>query len=276
MLLSRLKRFATAVAAIAAVSLAANRAEAAIEIIASTGGSSAVYYTSNNNVGATGIFNLGGYNTQIDTTITSFDGTSSGTGDISTTINIRTIAAGSPPLTVTILLIANNATLDALPAFTQLNAAQTAIAAGQALLTWAAPTQKTVNVLATVSSSTPITAGNATTDTYFNSPGVTGTPRTTETGGAVPGTLVTNSGSINLANVAALSNTKSASNPGVGYTLSQQVTISNASATTLTNVNADSKVTGGVVPEPSSVTIALLSTVGFVGYGLRRRRALGA
>ncbi len=62
---------------------------------------------------------------------------------------------------------------------------------------------------------------------------------------------------------------------GTGYTLSNALNIYYAAGNS-SNINATTTLSAVAVPEPSTMAIAGLGALGMIGYGLRRRKALGA
>jgi hypothetical protein len=61
------------------------------------------------------------------------------------------------------------------------------------------------------------------------------------------------------------------------YSLTEEVTITFAASTALTQtVSFDFALNNSAVPEPSTMALAGIGALGFIAYGLRRRRATGA
>ena len=279
MLSERLRTFVAAVAAIAAVFFfGGSRAEAALEIVATTGGTTDVFYSSSSTTAVTPSFTIGGYSSQVDTTFTNYPG-SPALGSISTTLNFASVTSGSPPLTVSVMVIGDVPALDPTTGTGPLTGANLTAVSGTSLLAWTAPSSSPVTVTANTSTSSQQSytgsTGSAATTSYYDSPPITGQPRTTETGGPTPGTPVVTSGSLPL-NVSPSPNvlaTTLALNSGT-YSLSQSITVTDASSTAPFNVTGTSTV--NAVPEPSSMAIAGIGALSMIGYGLRRRKALGA
>lgn len=270
MFLGRMRAFAAAVAAIgAALLIGGSRAEAAIELTVVTGATTDVFYSSSSTFLTTPTFSIGGYTGQIDTSITNYPGDPS-IGFITTTLNMSSVVNGSPSLTATVQVIANVAALDPTIGTGPLAGADLAAVIASPLLAWTAPASSPVNVSADTSSShnSTLTAGTATTTTYYDSPpAVVG-----------PGTAAVTSGTLDL--FAAGEVFKDVLKPNAGtYSLSQSITLSgitgNAGGTVqLLNVTGNSGVTP--TPEPSSLALTGLGALGLIGYGLRRRKVLGA
>ncbi len=246
MIRNPLKAMAIAVAAVGMIVLGGSqRAAADIFITVSSGGSTQTYdATSSNTFALTSFSGVGGYSLTIQTVITNFPGTGN-QGQISTTVNVGSFTAGSGPLVTTVQLTNPG---------------------GATNLTWTGPASSPVTVSAAASFTTQVgvTAGTVTTATYYNSP-----PLTSGLGAAtVSASAPYGSGTTPIST--------SASNAGT-YTLSQQITLAGAVSTASAfNFGGTSSVSAVAVPEPSSMAIAGLGALGMIGYGLRRRKALGA
>jgi len=233
----------TAVAAVGMILLGGSqRAAADILITVSSGASTQTADIASNAFGAAAFTSVGGYSVTVQTVIANYPG-SSNQGQISTTVNVGTFVPGSANLVTTVQLVnpgtGNN-------------------------LVWNSPGSSPVNVSAATSftSQVGVTAGTVTTATYYSSPPLTSgigaatVSQATGPGSGTPPAVV------------------SASNSGT-YSLSQTVTLSGAVSTASSfNFGGTSSVTA--VPEPSSMAIAGLGALGMIGYGLRRRKALGA
>jgi PEP-CTERM motif len=59
------------------------------------------------------------------------------------------------------------------------------------------------------------------------------------------------------------------------YSLTDEVAITFAASTATQTVSFDQSLNNSVAPEPSTMALAGLGALGFIGYGLRRRRATG-
>jgi len=280
MLSERLRTFAAAVAAVTAVFFfGGSRAEAAIELVVTSGGTTDVFYSTSSTVAVTPSFAIGGYGLQVDTTTTNFPGSTS-LGSISTTLNITSAVIGSAPLTVTAMIVSDVPALDPTMGTGPLTGAALTAVSATTLLPWTAPTSNPVFVTANTSTSSQVSyaagnttgLGSATTTAYYDSPPITGQPRTTETGGPAPGTPVVTSMSVSLLTGLPSPALLKVSEPNTGsYTFSQSITITGASSTNPFNVNANTTITP--TPEPSTMAIAALGALGMIGYGLRRRKS---
>lgn len=270
MFLGRIRAFAAAVAAIgAALLIGGSRAEAAIELIVSDGATTSVFYSSSDTKLTTPTFTVGGYTGQIDTTITNYPG-SPFIGFITTTLNMSSVTNGSPSLTATAMVIANVAALDPTAGTGPLAGANLAAVLASPQLVWSSPAISPVVVSADTSSShnLTLTAGTATTTTYYNSPPVA----------AGPGTAAVSSGALTLASATEVFKSTLKPNSGT-YSLAQSIKLSgitgNAGGTVEgLNVTGNSGVTP--TPEPSTMALTGLGALGLAGYGLRRRKVLGA
>jgi hypothetical protein len=278
-MLSRLlRRFAAAVAAIGAVLfIGGNRAEAALEFELTSSGPAQFFYASSSNSGVVTINTpVDNYSGQVETTLTNSPGSST-LGVISTTLNLTLVNTNGPSstLTVTVMVINQIGALDTTP-----NGGTTAISvtagqlSGSTLKPWTAPSGTHLVATANTSTSSSVvsTGGTAATTTYVDSPPLAGSP-------AVPGTMVVTSGSLSLPNPQA-SVLMSAPVTSTGtYSFSQSVTVTGLTTVAgppnpAVNITGTSTV-AGVVPEPSSMALAGLGALGFIGYGLRRRKASG-
>ncbi len=118
MLRRPLRTFAIGIATIAMAAFGGpNRTEASIVVTVSDVTTTDVFYAGPGSTYlTTGQFSLGPYTTQVETTTTNYPGGST-ISDISTTVNITSVGPGSTagiPLTVTVMVVKDNATLDAL------------------------------------------------------------------------------------------------------------------------------------------------------------------
>jgi hypothetical protein len=215
-------------------------------------GSSATTYTqdfSSNNIAYLVSESIGNYNISIETTVTNYPGVNT-TGTISTTVNVNSTSGTGTleQLTVQVQLVnpGNN----------------------NSNLLWTTPNWNTLAVYAG-SSFTPslnTSSGSVTTNTYFNS---TSNANTTGLGSST----ISASSNVAASSTSAL-NYVNTPNPAGSYTLGQTVTLSGL------NAGAGGFSYGGTssvtAPEPSSLAIAGIGGLGLIGYGLRRRKALGA
>jgi len=65
--------------------------------------------------------------------------------------------------------------------------------------------------------------------------------------------------------------------PNTGYSLTEVLSVTFSSAgTAFINLSSDSRASFTALPEPSSMAMAGLGALGFIAYGLRRRKAQGA
>jgi len=283
MLSRRLRTFATAFAAVTAVYFGGSRAEAAILIVASSGGTTDVFYSSSSNLAQTPSFTIDGYGAQIDTTVTNFPG-SPILSSISTTLNITSAAPGAANLMVSALVVSQVPGLDPTSGSGPLTGAALTAAAATTLLPWTAPASSPVIVTANTSTSSQVSysagnttgTGSATTTTFYDSPPITGQPRTTETGGPPPGTPVVLSGALSLITIPSPNVLGTVSRPNAGtYTLSQSILLTGAQSSTPFNVTGTSTV--APVPEPGTIGLALMGVVplGVVGLRRLRRRSVG-
>jgi len=260
MLPGRSRTFAAALVGIAALFFGGSRADAAIRIELTTGAADQVFYATNS-TSALAIADIGGYHGQVNTTLTNFAGSPT-LGDISTTLNIASIVSGSPSLVVKVDVIVQVPALDPTGlgghlAELETGAARAAVLAA-ALGTWTQPSGSPVLVTADTSTSSRVnwTGGTATTTTFFNAAPV-----------VTSGTLVLTSPTDQLATTV---------QPSTGtYTLGQQIDLVGASSIGLVNVTGTSTV-NALVPEPSTMALAGLGALGFIGFGLRHRKATGA
>jgi len=245
MIRNPLKVMAVAVAAVGMIVLGGSqRAAADIFITVSSGTSTQTFDAPSNTSANTTFTNVGGYSFSIQTVITNYPGTG-GQGEISTTVNLASFTAGSPALVTTVQLTNPG---------------------GGTNLLWTSPSSSPVSVTAGTSFTTQsgVSAGTVSTTTYYSSPGVTS---------GLGGATVSNSAAYGTGG--GLS-TASAAYSGP-YTLAQTVTLTGAVSTASSfNYGGTSSVSSIAVPEPSSMAIAGLGALGMIGYGLRRRKALGA
>jgi hypothetical protein len=274
-MLSRLmRRFTAAVAAIGAVLfIGGNRAEAALEYIISDPSVSVteLFYNSNSNIGSVTLTTaIDNYTGQVNTTLTNFNGNPA-VGSMSTTLNLVTTGTATSALTVTVMVINNIAALDAMTTSPNIAIPVTALQlSGSVLSTWIAPSGTGLVATANTSTSSQAVAltGTAATTTYFNAPPVLTSP-------AVPGTAVVTSGTLSLT---ALNSNVLMTAPVTGtgtYNLSQSITVSGITSVGNSPVNVTGTSTVANLPEPSSMALAGLGALGFIGYGLRRRKASG-
>jgi len=245
MIRDRLKTIAMAVAVISVAMLGGSKPAAAdILMTISAGGSTQSYDFANNNQ-AFEVAQIGNYSLNIETVVTNFPGTAQ-SGAISTTVNVTGLSGAPQTLTVQVQLVNPN---------------------NNDNLLWTGPTTNPVNVTAGTSFSTQsgISGGTVTTNTYYNS-----TNLSTTTG------LGASTTSANQAYGASPGfNSVVMGNPAGSYTLSQTLTLSNLveSQNNSFNFGGTSSV---LAPEPSSLAVAGLGALGMIGYGLRRRKAVGA
>jgi hypothetical protein len=267
-LIRRLKTAAVAIAAIGALLLGgATQARADILLTLSAGGTTESYDVASNNV-ASEITSIDGYNLNVETVVTNYPGSVSG-GSISTTVNVLGAVTVADTLTVTAQLITPGAVAPGGPyvATTPPNPPGF-VYNTQPLLAWQLPSTSPVIVSAGASfaptlsvSGTPV----VTTTTYYDSP-----PAATLSGSTA---VVTQTQAPPALNSVQLSNSGT-------YSLSQTVTLSgiNVGATGFNfgGTSAVSPAPLNSVPEPSSLAIAGIGALCLAGYGLRRRKALGA
>lgn len=280
MLPRRLMPLAIAIAAIGMATLGGlNRAEAAVEVVVEDGvaADTLVFYSSDSTSLNTGTFTIGPYSAQIQTVLTNYPGAEPDS-QISTTINIKMVTSSTAgkPLTSTITVVKGVAAANALPnsgTGVLVTGAVAAAVLASPKIAWALPISGNGinNVLAGVSSTTNKTTGTAVTTTFYDSP-----PDLTPG----PGTAAISTAPLAFSGAP---DAKSASTTGsdAPFTLSQRVTATGLPTTsTLVNINASSDVTPqqpvNIAPEPSSMALAGLGSLGLIGYGLRRRKALGA
>jgi hypothetical protein len=252
-----------AVATVGAVMLSVSRpamAAAGIEVFVQSGGSTIAYYDSGvTSSFTTPTFTIGAYTGEVETVNTNFPGVAN-LGSMSTTANITTVGSSPATLTITVMIVDSS----------------TAMATGSGmggsltdpLSKWTNPTANPVVVSSASSFATnsTVTGGLVTTTTYFDSP-----PAATfmgSTAGPVSSQNNTNTSGNSF-------NSTGMANPGPGYSLSEQIVLTgiNPSAAGF-NFGGTSSVTS--VPEPTSLAIAGIGGLGLIGYGLRRRKALGA
>jgi len=240
-----------AVATVGLVVLGGSRRAAAdIEVyVQATGSPAQAFDITNNTAGSTPVFSIDGYTTQITTVVTNYPGNPS-LGTISTTIDILGAVTSPVTLTTTVMLVS---------AFTG--------SLSDPLLKWSAPITSPVSVSSASSftSNTTVTSGLATTTTYYNSgPAATFAVSTPVVSSSQNNTNTTGNSGPNLV-----------LEPNSGtYTLSQQIMLTGL------NSGAEGFNYGGTSsvasPEPSSLAIVGIGALGMIGYGLRRRKALGA
>jgi len=248
----RLRTLAMAVATIGVATLGLSGTAVADILLTLTDGANApvTFETANNNL-MNQAFSLGSYTGSISVVITNFPGVT-GTGSISTNVSVGTLTSTTPEdLKVQVQLVNP---------------------VGQTNLLWTSPNGTPVNVSAASSlAASGDTNGQVTTSTFFNS-----TTSTTTTGlGAATTTATLANGSTGVTNTGI-------PNPAGTYTLSQTVLLHGltvpAGGTLAPVFGGTATVTGPTrtaVPEPSSLAIAGLGALGMIGYGLRRRKAMG-
>jgi hypothetical protein len=273
-MLSRLlRRFAAAVIAIGSILfIGGGRAEAALEFEIKSGATDDFFYASSNNFGQVTITTaIGNYTGQIETTFTNFAGSSS-VGSISTTLNLFATGGATAPLTVSVMVVNNIAALDAMTSTPNAAISVTAAQLSTSVLsTWTGPSGTALVATANTSTSSEATttAGTAATTTYFDSPPLAGSP-------AVPGTPVVTSGTLMLAAPGIVLRNANVTGTGT-YSLSQSVTVDGITdiGNSPVNITGQSSISSVAVPEPSTLALAGLGALGFIGYGLRRRQVLG-
>jgi hypothetical protein len=265
MLHGRSSTFAAALVGIAALFFGGSRADAAIrlEFLTPPNGTGAdqVFYATASGL-AVALVDIGGYHVQVDTTLTNFAGTAT-QGAISTTLNISSIDPGSDALLVKVDVIDQVKKLDDTPngghlAVLQPTDPNRALVLAAGLATWTLPSGNPVMVTANTSTSSVVnwTSGTAITTTFFNAAPV-----------VASGVLVLTSPADQLATTVT---------PSTGtYTLGQTILLTGATSVGVVNVTGTSTV-NAVVPEPSAMALAGLGALGFIGFGLRRRKAAGA
>jgi hypothetical protein len=201
-------------------------------------------------------FSAGSYTGSLDAVVTNFPGNNP--ASIGTTVNITGIS-GNGTLNPETLVVQ-----------VQLVNFNSHTPSSSTNLLWNTPSGTPVNVGASGSFSASGDSGTVTTNTYFNS-----TTSTTTTG---IGTSTISATQLN----GETGRSTSVTNPNQTYTLSQVVTLSNLNVPNHTGTKqpdfgGTSTVNGpNAVPEPSTMAIAGLGALGMIGYGLRRRKALGA
>jgi len=256
MLLERLKPLAIAVVMFGVAMFYGSRPAAADILITVSDGNPAdtvTSYTNSNTWDATGAA-IGGYSLSIETVTTNFPGTGS-IGGISTTVNVLGLSGTPQTLTVTVQLVNYNSTTPS----------------SSTNLLWTGPTFSPAAVTAGASFAPQsyITGGTVTTNTYF---AATASPSTTGIGASTISADQTynNVGGSSGVNSVAVPNTAGS------YTLSQTVTLSglvDSNPGAPFNFGGTSSV---LAAEPSSLAFAGLGALSMIGFGLRRRRALGA
>jgi len=249
----RLRTLAMAVATIGtAMFWGSSPAVADILVGVTDGGGATTYYDAASNTAAVVIFSVGSYTGAIDVQTTNYPG-AGGQGQISTTVNITNVSSSpAETLAIQVQLVSSNAG-----------------ATSQNLL-WSNPAGTPVTAAASASLVANGDTGTVTTTTYYNS-----TSSTTTTGlgpAVVSSTVPGGNTSGNLPN------------PATTYTLSQTVVLSGLTigappATSSPTISGTSAIAGpalAAVPEPSSLAIAGIGALGLIGFGLRRRKAMGA
>jgi hypothetical protein len=256
----RLRTWAFALATIGAVLLGGSKqASADILLTVSAGGTTESFDFASNTLAAQAT-TIDGYSLNVETVVTSYPGSNTTGGSISTTVNVLGAVTVSDTLSITAQLIAPGSVAPGGPYLTPPLAYN-----GQPLLAWTGPSTTPVNVSAGAgfSPSATSTGATVTTTTYYNSgPAATLAASTP---------LVTNAitypgGTPGLTKILA-------ANTGT-YTLSQTVVLTgiNVGASGF-NFGGTSDVTA--TPEPSTMALAGLGALGLIGYGVRRRKAMG-
>jgi len=248
MIRDRLKTIAMAVAVIGVAMLGGAKPAAADILMTISAGGSTQSYDFANNDQAVEVASIGHYSLNIETVVTNYPGDSL-SGGISTTVNVTGLSGAPQTLTVQVQLVNPNNSDN---------------------LLWTGPTTNPVNVTAgtTFSPQSGITGGTVTTNTYYNS---TNSSITTGLGAS---TISANQTYNGVGGSPGLNSVVMA-NPAGSYTLSQTLTLTGLtmSSSTPFNFGGTSSV---LAPEPSSLAVAGLGALGMIGYGLRRRKALGA
>jgi len=211
---------------------------------------------------------LGTSNTGFTTSPSLSIGGASGYTDVGVTVTTNYTGSAISSLSTGVTLAPNTTTPESLTVQVQL---VTPVSPNTNNLLWLLPSSTPVLVSAgsSFAPQTGATSGTVATSTYFNS-----TSSTTTTG--LTGTPVTSSTSI--PGISPL-NTSSMPNPSGTYTLSNILTLSNFTvSSSAVGVSFSYGGTSSVssIPEPSSMAIAGIGALGMIGYGLRRRKALGA
>jgi hypothetical protein len=269
---------AMAIAMIAVAALGGlNRAEASIVLEVSDTAVTDVFYSTSSLFLSTGApINVGPYTLQGETSVTNYPGDNP--SSISTTVNIGLVSGSTAglPLTVTALIVQDSPTLDLIPGAAsgvQVTGANATLALSLPKIAWTSPLSGNgMNIVsANVSSSSTSASGTAVASTYYNSP-----PQLT----SGTGTLATSSLTFSFVTNTPSPATTSVLKGDAPFTMSQSVTATGlANGTAAVNFTAFSQVypqTPLSVPEPSSFALAGLGALGMIGYGLRRRKALGA
>jgi len=216
--------------------------------------------------GTTSTF-LGTSNTGFTTSPSLSIGGASGYTDVGVTVTTNYTGSAISSLSTGVTLAPNTTTPESLTVQVQL---VTPVAPNTNNLLWLLPSSTPVLVSAgsSFAPQTGATSGTVATSTYFNS--TSSTTTTGLTGTAVP-TSNTIPGSSGF--------TESLPNPAGTYTLSETLTLTNF-VVTAPAVGATFSYGGtsavSSIPEPSSMAIAGIGALGMIGYGLRRRKALGA
>jgi len=260
MITRRLRTWSFAVAAIGGILFGgARQARADILLTLSAGTDTESFDFASNTLGATAA-TIDGYNLTIETVVTTFPGSSAG-GQISTTVNVLGTVTDTNSLTATVQLIAPGSVPPGGPYITPpFNYS------AQPLLAWTGPSTSPVTVSAGASFSPSVNSGTptVTTTTYYNSG-----PASTFAG-STPVVSQTQNPLVN-----------SVTRPNAGtYSLSQTVVLSGislgASGFNYGGTSSVNAVQVQSVPEPSSMVLAGVGALGMIGYGLRRRKAMGA
>jgi hypothetical protein len=258
MSMRHLRTWTVAASAIGAVLLGGSKqARADILVTVVSGSTTSTIDTANNNAASVTFTNVGGYTGTVHTVITNYPGTSA-QGQISTTVNVTGETSTAPgTLTTYVQLVASSP--------------NTASPFSNPMLPWTGPSTSPVVVSAgaSLAPQTGLNSGSVTTTTYYNSPpaanGSVATP-------VVTASQPTPTGNSPLANV-------TLPNSGT-YSLGQVVTLSGvslATTSTLFNFGGTSSVNAvPAVPEPSTLALAGLGSLGLIGYGVRRRKVMGA
>jgi len=251
MLSRRLRTLTVALAAVAAVMIGGSKpASADILLTVIAGGTTDVTDFGSNTFASQAIATIDGYNINVQTVVTNYPG--AGVGSISTTVNILGAVTDSNPLTVIAELV-NPSTGNQLPWTSPSN-----------------PPNPNVAVSASTSfgASANTTSGTVTTTTYYDSPTVAagpGTPRVTSNLSFATKTGYTGSPGPNQVILPVTTN----------YSLAQKLVLTGINVGAIGfNFGGTSQVSPA--PEPSAMALAGLGALGLVGYGLRRRKAMGA
>lgn len=252
---SRLRTLALAVATIGTAMFGVSSPAVADILVGVTDGTSpTVYYDAASNVLAVVEFTAGSYTGAVDVQTTNYPG-AGGQGQISTTVNVTQVTASpAETLSISVQLVASN------------------LGASSTNILWNNPAGTPVTASAAASLAASGDTGTVTTTTYYAS---TSSLATTGLGAnVISATSSPGNTSGNLAN------------PATTYTLSQTVVLTGFTigagpppGTNAPTFGGTSSIVGpalAAVPEPSSLAIAGIGALGMIGFGLRRRKAMGA